>query len=249
MEKTKTLKSTIYSALAVVCAIMVAFMFTACANIDDLLKQEATYNKDVIYTEDVDAAESQAVIDYITDRVQTSGTALTKFELMSNFRYTLKLVSSAGVTEFYVNAVTANREAAGKATISNDTQKENANVYVKDNVIYLEQIKESGEHIKKKDSKKEDAYFYSLGSKLFPTSAFVHEDLDAVVWTSIKKSGKNYRFQNDDITMIVQFDSSNRIMALAFSETEADGATITEVFSIFEGSLSFPGLDGYTEDD
>lgn len=49
--------------------------------------------------------------------------------------------------------------------------------------------------------------------------------------------------------MFAQFDSNSRIMALAFIKINDDEATTTEFYSVFEGSLSFPGLDGYTEDE
>lgn len=245
MEKTRTLKSTIYSALAVMCAIMVAFMFTACANIADLLKQEATYNKDVIYTEAVDAAESQAVISYITDRIHVTSSGLTKFELMSDFRYTAKTVSKTGEQLLYVNAVAAKKQLAGDSIIKNAAQKEETYFYEKDNVVYLDQINPSGEHQKEKMSNKDDAYLYSISSMVVLAS-FIHTDL--TTWTSVKKSGKNYRFERDGIKMFVQFDSSSRLMALAFIKVTEEDA-VTEVFSVFEGSLSFPSLDGYTEDD
>ena len=99
----KTKMKTISAILSALVLALCCILLTSCGKND--LSQEATYNKNVNYSETVSSEESQTVIDAVSEKVAKQDEGA-----LASYRFTMKSKDAEGKDQIYANMIVKDKE-------------------------------------------------------------------------------------------------------------------------------------------
>lgn len=250
----KTKMKTISAILSALVLALCCILLTSCGKND--LSQEASYDKNVNYSETVSAEESQTVIDAVSEKVAKQDEGA-----LASYRFTMKSKDAEGKDQIYANMIVKDKELMTQF----DTPINKSLTSIKNGVAYMynKDLKtETETKIKFDMSSAESAlssYIKQASSSLSQAQAQltgVLAQLKEVIKVSctVTKNGNNFKFafeneESGNVAIIMQLDKDKNINAIHAEATAKDNSTMEFTFSAFNGNIDFPNLDDYKDFD